>query len=278
MSLKVYGSLPPAGSLCQRLPGYGRRKEGARPTHRNDFSPSEKMRGSPGSSHGSHFSPHRETPCTAFSPPKKAASPTLPAPEPLHHPSCTQLQTCSNLCSCTSAEHAQRLSAGFKQKTHFFGPFLGRAPPPHQGQRDGRCQAPLAGSHGAQDGGTGTRRSSGAPKASPAKPALDTSSPHLRAFRAIQGVSYTHLLQPTVDSTRFGARIPPGFHLEKNIWSPLHVPVQQTRQERCQDAEAFGSGVPALPACTAAHAVHAAAREGGHAPASQRFSAGISGN
>lgn len=113
MFLKVYGSLPPAGSLCQRLPGYCRRKEDARPVHRNDFGPSEMMLGCPGSSHGSHFASHRKMPCTSLSPPKKTASLTFPMPGPFPtHPA----PSSSNHCSCTSTQQAQLLSANFKQK------------------------------------------------------------------------------------------------------------------------------------------------------------------
>lgn len=71
-------------------------------------------------------------------------------------------------------------------------------------------------------------------------------STEVQGHGTIQGVPYTHLLQPTVKSTHFGARIPPGFHLEKNIRSPHQAPVQQTRQERCQDAAAFA---PRLHRC-----------------------------
>lgn len=245
MFLKVYGSLPPAGSLCQRLPGYCRRKEDARPVHRNDFSPSEMMvLGCPGSSHGSHFASHRKMPCTSLSPPKKTASLTLPMPDPFPtHPA----PSSSNHCSCTSTQQAQLLSANFKQKKNAslvlsWGRHL--LPTKGRGMAGGRhCWLrPIGLSTEVQGHSTAPVL----PKHPLQRCPSDTSSPHLHTFRTTQGVSYTHLPQPTVKSTHFRARIPPAFHLEKNIRSPHPMPVQQTRWERCQGATAFA---PRLHRC-----------------------------
>lgn len=272
MFLKVYGSLPPAGSLCQRLPGYCRRKEDARPVHRNDFGPSEMMMlGCPGSSHGSHFASHRKMPCTSLSPPKKTASLTLPMPDPFPtHPA----PSSSNHCSCTSTQQAQLLSANFKQKKNaslvlswdrHLLPTKGR------GMAGGRhCWLrPTGLSTEIQGHGTAPVL----PKHPLQRCPSDTSSPHLHTFRTTQGVSYTHLPQPTVKSTHFRARIPPAFHLEKKY------PVTPSNASAANQAgEVPGRRSLCSPPAPLPTPCAQPSREGGHAAASQRFSAGISGN